>query len=65
MCNYVPIEQGAKTQMTTDQIRRFVNMASNELLREIVASPAKKWAFHRYHAKVELARRDRIATFGE
>jgi hypothetical protein len=49
--------------MTTDQITRFVSMASNELLREIVASNSKKWAWHRYHAKVELARRDAEVTF--
>lgn len=49
--------------MTTDQITRFVSIASNELLREIVVSNSKKWAWHRYHAKVELARRDAEVTF--
>lgn len=44
--------------MTTDQIERFVSMASNELLREIAFSNSKKWVWHRYFAKVELARRD-------
>jgi hypothetical protein len=53
------------TEMTTDQITRFINMASNELLREILASKSKRWAWYGYYAKVELARRDRIATFGE
>ena len=51
--------------MTTDQITRFISMASNELLREIVVSNSKKWAWHKYHAKIELAHRDHITTFGE
>jgi hypothetical protein len=49
--------------MTTDQLDRFIALTSNELLREIVASNSKKWAWHRYSAKVELARRDALVTF--
>ncbi|MEZ0212455.1 MAG: hypothetical protein ACAH27_05825 [Xanthobacteraceae bacterium] len=51
--------------MTDRQIKSFIAMASNEKLREIVASNNAKWAWHKYHAKVELARRDHVATFGE
>ena len=50
--------------MTDSQMKRFISMASDDLLREIVASNAKKWAWHRFSAKVELARRDRIAALG-
>lgn len=50
--------------MTTDQIRTFVAIASNELIREIVASQAKRWNAYRFSARHELARRDRVATFG-
>jgi hypothetical protein len=44
-------------KMTDSQLARFISMASNELLREIIASDAKKWAWHRYSAKAELAQR--------
>lgn len=46
-----------ETKMTDSQLARFIAIASNELLREIIASDAKKWAWHRYSAKAELARR--------
>jgi hypothetical protein len=49
--------------MTDAQITRFVSIASNELLRDIAVSNSKKWAWHRFHAKMELARRDMEMTF--
>ena len=47
--------------MTTYEIQTKVAMYSNEMLREIVASTAPRWDFFKYHAKLELARRDREA----
>lgn len=50
--------------MTDSQIARKIAMTSNEGLRQLVISSRKVDAFLRYHAKVELSRRDRMVTFG-
>lgn len=44
--------------MTTYENQTKAAMMSNETLREIVASSSKKFAFFRWYAKQELARRD-------
>lgn len=43
--------------MTHYEIERKVRMYSTEMLHEIIASDAKKWAWFRYAAKQELATR--------
>lgn len=43
--------------MTHFEIERKVKMYSTEMLREIIASDAKKWAWFRFAAKRELATR--------
>lgn len=50
--------------MTTEQIAKFVSLASNELLREIVNGNSPKWKWYRFAARQELEHRDHVATFG-
>ena len=51
--------------MTTEQIQTRIALYSNETLRVIVASNARKWAFMKWHARQELVRRDHEVTFAE
>ena len=51
--------------MTDQQIATFLAISSNDLLRAIVAGQtAKRRLFLRAAAARELARRDRLDTFG-
>lgn len=44
--------------MNSQPLETFTGLASNETLREIVASTSPKWKWYRNPAKRELARRD-------
>jgi hypothetical protein len=47
--------------MTTYEIQTKTAIYSNEMLREIIASNAARWAWFKFHARAELARRDLVA----